>query len=61
MGKAAKRDTDIKKAIKVIREAATFFPDLGGPDRRAQYDTLMKESQREVGDPVTGVGQPAAS
>ena len=61
MGKAAKRDTDIKKAIKVIREAATFFPDLGGPDRRAQYDTLMKESQRAVGDPVTGVGQPAAS
>ena len=60
MGKAAKQDNDIKKAIKVIREAATLFPDLGGPVRRAEYDALMKESQRAVGEPATGIGKAPA-
>lgn len=60
MGKAAKQDKDIKKAIKVIREAATLFPALGGPKRRAEYDALMKESQRAVGEPVTGIGKAPA-
>lgn len=61
MGKAVKQDKDIKKAIQVIRSIATSLPDLGGPQRRAQYDALMKESQRAVGDPPTGVGPPAAA
>ncbi|PAY16152.1 hypothetical protein CKO51_28030 [Rhodopirellula sp. SM50] len=58
MGKAGKRDDDIKKAIKVIREAATLFPDLGGPKRRAEYDALMKEAQRSVGQNPVGIAKP---
>jgi tetratricopeptide (TPR) repeat protein len=57
MGKAAKRDSDLRKAIKVIREAATLFPDLGGPESRNKYDALMKEAQRAVGDPAKGIAQ----
>ncbi|MCO8124816.1 hypothetical protein NHH03_23970 [Stieleria sp. TO1_6] len=55
MGKAAKRDVETKKAIKVIREAATLFPDLGGAEQRAKYDALMKECQRAVGESPTGL------
>ncbi|QEF97276.1 hypothetical protein Mal15_13150 [Stieleria maiorica] len=58
MGKSAKRDADIRKAIKVIREAATLFPELGGPERRAEYNALMKEAQRSVGDDPVGIAQP---
>lgn len=61
MGKAAKRDSDIKKAIKVIREAATLFPDLGGAEQRANYNTLMKESQRAVGENPVGIPNAEAS
>ncbi|MCC9600004.1 hypothetical protein LOC67_05475 [Stieleria sp. JC731] len=55
MGKAADRETDIKKAIKIIREAATLFPDLGGPANFKKYDALMKEAQRNAGEKPTGV------
>lgn len=55
MGKSGKRETDTKKAIKIIREAATLFPDLGGPESRGNYDALMKEAQRSVGEQPTGL------
>lgn len=55
MGKAADRDTDIRKAIKVIREAATLFPDLGGQQSQSKYDALMKEAQRAVGEKPSGI------
>ena len=58
LGKAAKRDKDIRNAIKVIRAVATLYPDLGGAEHRAKYDVLMKEAQRAVGDQPTGLPQP---
>ena len=59
MGKATKRDKEIKRAIDVIHKAATLFPDLGGDKNFKKYDALMKEAQRSVGEPVNGIAKPA--
>jgi tetratricopeptide (TPR) repeat protein len=55
MGKSADRESEVRKAIKVIREAATLFPGLGGDEMRKKYNDLMKLAQREVGDQPVGI------
>ncbi|MEM6469711.1 MAG: tetratricopeptide repeat protein, partial [Planctomycetota bacterium] len=55
MGTTNKRDKEIKEAIKVIRNAATLFPDLGGEERKSQFDTLMKQAQKAAGEKPVGL------
>jgi predicted RNase H-like nuclease len=55
MGKVGKRKSDTQRAIQVIRKAATLYPNLGGPERRAEYDALMRAAQRAVGEKPVGI------
>ncbi|KAA5543251.1 hypothetical protein FYK55_13320 [Roseiconus nitratireducens] len=61
MGRAADRDSDIRKAIKDIKQIATLYPEMGGPAQRGKYNALLKEAQRAVGDKPTGLETPSAA
>ncbi|PNY38352.1 hypothetical protein C2E31_03315 [Rhodopirellula baltica] len=58
MGKAGDQEKDIRQSIKILREAATLFPDLGGTKNLQRYDALMKQAQRSVGEKPTGLATP---
>lgn len=54
-GKASSSDAIIAKAASDISSVADLYPELGGPERRGQFDELLKRIQKELGQPVTGL------
>ncbi|MGV3483520.1 MAG: hypothetical protein ACO1RT_03770 [Planctomycetaceae bacterium] len=55
MGKAVKSDKVIEQAGKDITQVAALYPELGGPEKRAQFDLLMKEIQKSLGKKPDGL------
>ncbi|MFK8114892.1 MAG: hypothetical protein AB8B91_22005 [Rubripirellula sp.] len=60
-GKTAKDPKVIAQAIKDITGLTTLYPDMGGPQRWAQFNALLKKIQKEAGQPQTGLPKPPAA
>ncbi len=48
MGVANKSDAEMEKAIGDITQVVALYPDLGGPEQRQKFDTLLKEIQKRL-------------
>lgn len=55
MGKALKNNEVIDRAMKDITQVEGLYKDLGGPEKRAQFDLLMKEIQKSLGKKPEGL------
>jgi hypothetical protein len=55
MGKAQQSDKVIEQAANDITQVAALYPELGGPERREQFDLLLKEIQRTLGKKTDGL------
>ncbi|WP_345689041.1 hypothetical protein [Novipirellula caenicola] len=54
-GRRAKDTSIMKRAITDITQVEGIYPELGGPAQRAKFDALLRQVQKEVGDPVKGL------
>ncbi|WP_345327036.1 hypothetical protein [Novipirellula rosea] len=54
-GRRAKDTSIMKRAITDITQVAGIYPELGSPAQRAKFDALLRQIQKEVGDPVKGL------
>ena len=54
-GKTGKSDPIVKQAIKDITSLAVLYPDMGGTEQRDKFDALLKQIQKEAGEPTTGL------
>ncbi len=62
MGKAMKSDEVIQQAAGDINQVASLYPELGGPQRRSDFDLLLKEIQKSLGkrpEGLTPISAPA--
>lgn len=55
MGKASKDNKVIEQAITDISQVSALYPELGGPEKRMQFDLLMKEIQKSLGKKPEGL------
>ncbi len=55
MGKASQNEQVLQKAITDITQVAALYPELGGPERRGQFDLLLKEIQKALGRKADGL------
>jgi len=55
MGKSAKDSKVMEQASNDITQVAALYPELGGPQKRAQFDLLMKEIQKSLGKKADGL------
>lgn len=55
MGRALEDRRVIEKAITDVTSVASLYPDLGGSEQRRKFDLLLKQIQRELGQPATGL------
>jgi tetratricopeptide (TPR) repeat protein len=46
---------DLAQAKHSIQSVVRLYPELGGPQRRAQFDALLKEIQSSAGEPQIGL------
>ncbi|MFG0262238.1 MAG: hypothetical protein ACF788_07595, partial [Novipirellula sp. JB048] len=60
-GRRAKDTAIIKRAATDIKQVEGIYPELGGKEQRAKFDALLREIQKELGDPVTGLSPLAAA
>lgn len=56
LGKVSNDKKTMEQASKDITQFAALYPDMGGPDRRKDFDLLMKEIQKGLG--INPVGLP---
>ncbi|TWT83002.1 hypothetical protein CA13_44650 [Planctomycetes bacterium CA13] len=54
-GRSAKDTKIMKKAESDITKVVALYPDLGGAKQRKKFDSLLREIQKAVGNPVTGL------
>jgi hypothetical protein len=54
-GKAENSDRIIKQAASDITQVSALYPEMGGPQRRAQFDLLLKEIQKAHGEKPDGL------
>ena len=54
-GKKAKDDRVVKQAIRDITSVAVLYPNMGGKEQRAKFDTLLKKIQQDAGEPANGL------
>lgn len=55
MGKASQSERVLQQAINDITQVAALYPELGGPERRGQFDLLLKEIQKALGRKAEGL------
>ena len=55
MGRATSSNEVMEQAVKDITQVAALYPELGGPEKRAQFDLLMKEIQKSLGKKAEGL------
>jgi hypothetical protein len=55
MGKSSKDNTQMERASSDILQVETLYKDLGGPQKRAEFDLLMKEIQKSLGKKPDGL------
>jgi tetratricopeptide (TPR) repeat protein len=55
MGKSLKDNKVIDQAQKDVTQVAALYPELGGPEKRAQFDLLLKEIQKSLGKKPEGL------
>lgn len=55
MGKSLKDNKVIDQAQNDITQVAALYPELGGPEKRAQFDLLLKEIQKSLGKKPEGL------
>jgi hypothetical protein len=54
-GRAANDKQVIAKAITDVTKVNALYPAMGGPEKRAQFDQLLKIIQKEAGKPQDGL------
>ena len=54
-GKAEKNPATIERAANDIGQVAAMYPDLGNPQMREQFDVLLREIQRSLGQQADGL------
>lgn len=55
MGKANQNERVLQQAVNDITQVAALYPELGGPERRGQFDLLLKEIQKALGRKADGL------
>lgn len=55
MGKTSQNNKLMEQGIADIQQVAALYPELGGPDRRRDFDLLMKEIQKTLGKKADGL------
>lgn len=55
MGKTGQNNKLMEQAIADIQQVAALYPELGGAERRRDFDVLMKEIQRTLGKKADGL------
>lgn len=55
LGKASNDTKMMEQASRDITQVAALYPDMGGPDQRKDFDLLMKEIQKGLGQNPTGL------
>ncbi len=55
MGKASQNERVMQQAVNDITQVAALYPELGGPERRGQFDLLLKEIQKALGRKPDGL------
>lgn len=55
MGKASQNERVLQQAASDITQVAALYPELGGPERRGQFDLLLKEIQKALGQKAEGL------
>ncbi len=55
MGKTSQNNKLMEQAVADVQQVAALYPELGGPDRRRDFDILMKEVQKTLGKKADGL------
>lgn len=55
MGKHSQNNRLIEQAVADIQQVAALYPELGGPQRRRDFDLLLKEIQKALGKAPDGL------
>ena len=55
MGKAEDKPQIIQQAVKDITSVAALYPEMGGDQQKAKFNSLLKEIQRAAGEPAAGL------
>ncbi|RPH79829.1 MAG: hypothetical protein EHM77_05540 [Planctomycetaceae bacterium] len=55
MGKTSQNNKLMEQAVADVQQVAALYPELGGPDRRLDFDILMKEVQKTLGKKADGL------
>ncbi len=54
-GKATKNNSVMEAAMKDITQVAALYPELGGPTKHAEFNSLMKQIQKTLGKKADGL------
>ncbi|WP_146527260.1 tetratricopeptide repeat protein [Novipirellula artificiosorum] len=57
-GRAAKDTKILNRSESDVTQVAALYPDLGNPAQRAKFDSLLRQIQKAIGKPVTGLPKP---